>query len=241
MGPGRGVDAVLTPDLQLCNDHYMTAAANDAPITAWFTGRLPDSWTAAGAPTVTVDREEIHVILSTTPPELADDADDASRTEAIEGRIAGFREDTREQRMAIAREAEHRFDRKVAWGVRVGDRAVLFTHLAVPVMTRLRQPERLVLDTLVGAGVARSRSDALAWCVRLVNKHSEAWLADLRARSPTSSGSAPTAPISPPIDHPVALKHLPLGRALPTLMGVRVGGPTSPISHDRRLSPWPRS
>jgi hypothetical protein len=169
--------------MQLCNDHYMPAdndPPSSAPITAWFTGRLPDAWTAAGAPTVTVDREEIHVILTITAPELADDLDDASRTEAIEGRIAGFREDTREKRMAIAREAEHRFDRKVAWGLRIGDRTVLYTHLAVPVMTRLRQPERLVLDTLVGAGVARSRSDALAWCVRLVNKHSEAWLADLR-------------------------------------------------------------
>jgi hypothetical protein len=165
--------------VQVCNDHYMPADT-DPPISAWFAGRLPDAWTSAGAPTVTVDREEIHVILTIAAPELADDADDASRTEAIEGRIAGFREDTREQRMAIAREAEHRFDRKVAWGLRIGDRTVLYTHLAVPVMTRLRQPERLVLDTLVGAGVARSRSDALAWCVRLVNKHSEAWLADLR-------------------------------------------------------------
>jgi hypothetical protein len=157
----------------------MTSATDDQ-ITAWFTGRLPEAWAAGGAPTVTVDREEIHVILTATAPELADDADEASRTEAIEGRIAGFREDTREQRMAVAREAEHRFDRKVAWGLRIGDRTALFTHLAIPVMTRLRQPERLVLDTLVGAGVARSRSDALAWCVRLVNKHSEAWLADLR-------------------------------------------------------------
>ena len=157
-----------------------TDAPIATPIAAWFTGRLPDAWTSAGAPTVTVDREEIHVILTITAPELADDVDDASRTEAIEGRIAGFREDTRTQRMAIAREAEHRFDRKVAWGLRIGDRTVLYTHLAVPVMTRLRQPERLVLDTLVGAGVARSRSDALAWCVRLVNKHSESWLADLR-------------------------------------------------------------
>jgi hypothetical protein len=180
VGPPRPpASAALISTVQGCNVHYMPDP-NDAPVTAWFTGRLPDAWTQAGAPTVTVDREEIHVILTTAAPELADDVDDASRTEAIEGRIAGFREDTREKRMAIAREAEHRFDRKVAWGLRIGDRTVLFTHLAVPVMTRLRQPERLVLDTLVGAGVARSRSDALAWCVRLVNKHSEAWLADLR-------------------------------------------------------------
>jgi len=48
------------------------------------------------------------------------------------------------------------------------------------VMTRLRQPERLVLDTLVEAGVARSRAHALAWCVRLVGENSDAWLGRLR-------------------------------------------------------------
>jgi hypothetical protein len=37
-----------------------------------------------------------------------------------------------------------------------------------------------VLDTLVAGGVARSRADALAWCVRLVGRNSEEWLAGLR-------------------------------------------------------------
>ncbi len=48
-------------------------------------------------------------------------------------------------------------------------------------MTRLQQPQRQVLDTLVEAGVARSRSDALAWCVRLVGQHEGDWLAELEA------------------------------------------------------------
>jgi hypothetical protein len=47
-------------------------------------------------------------------------------------------------------------------------------------MTRLRMPERHVLDTLVEAGVARSRSHALAWCVRLVAERQEEWLGGLR-------------------------------------------------------------
>jgi hypothetical protein len=68
----------------------------------------------------------------------------------------------------------------VAWGASIGETQVLFTHLAVPVMTRLRQPQRQVLDTLVDAGVARSRSEALAWCVRLVGEHTEEWLGSLR-------------------------------------------------------------
>ncbi|NKE60541.1 hypothetical protein FXN61_28640, partial [Lentzea sp. PSKA42] len=42
------------------------------------------------------------------------------------------------------------------------------------------QPERQVLDTLVAAGVARSRADALAWAVRLVGEHADTWLGELR-------------------------------------------------------------
>jgi hypothetical protein len=68
----------------------------------------------------------------------------------------------------------------VAWGAKLGGTKVLFTTLSAPVMTRLRQPERLILDTLVDAGVARSRSEALVWAVRLVGQHADTWLADLR-------------------------------------------------------------
>ncbi len=151
-----------------------------AAVTAWFTQRLPQEWTTAAPPLVTVDREEITVLLTLTAPETAEGATDAEKAEGIAGLIARFREDTRDRRIAIAREAEHRFRRKVAWGVRAGDAHELFTHLAVPVMTRLRQPERQVLDTLVEAGVARSRAHALAWCVRLVGQNTSTWLGDLR-------------------------------------------------------------
>jgi|SRR5579884_1811040 len=145
-------------------------------ITSWLTGRLPDDWFTE-APEVTVDRDEILVVGRLA----AATGDGGLQSEAEAGRIARFREDTRERRMQIAREAEHRYDRKVAWGAACGDTKQVFTSLSVPVMTRLRQPERRVLDTLVDAGVARSRSDALAWAVRLVGKHTEDWLAQLRA------------------------------------------------------------
>ena len=65
--------------------------------------------------------------------------------------------------------------------MRVGEHEELWTHVAAPVMTRLRQPQRQVLDTLVESGVASSRADALAWCVRLVGQHEGDWLAELRA------------------------------------------------------------
>ena len=102
------------------------------------------------------------------------------RAAAEQGRIAGFRETTRDQRIGIAQQLERRYQRKVAWGVRVGDTRELFTTLSAPVMTRLRQPERQVLDTLVEAGVARSPAHALAWCVRLVGENADSWLGELR-------------------------------------------------------------
>ncbi|KAA1423799.1 hypothetical protein FE697_009560 [Mumia zhuanghuii] len=148
-------------------------------IRGWFVGRLPDGLFESVV-SVTVDREEIVVIGAIPGPSLGDDASDAERRGAIEGRVREFRERTRAERIEVAREAEHRFDRKVSWGVECEGSRVLFTHLAAPVMTRLRQPDRQVLDTLIAGGVARSRSEALAWCVRLVQKHADTWLDELR-------------------------------------------------------------
>ena len=113
--------------------------------------------------------------------EFADsEAGRADRAAAVAGRISRFREQTREERIEIARQAEHRYQRKVAWGRGSASTVELFTVASVPVMTRLRQPERIVLDTLVDSGVARSRSDALAWAVRLVGQHADEWLGELR-------------------------------------------------------------
>ena len=156
--------------------------ADDAE--AWFLGRLPETW-FAGAPSVRVDREEIVVVGELSAPDTPDAPTDASpgadpAPAPAVGRISRFREETRETRMQIADEAEARYGRKVAWGATIGEQRVMFSHLAVPIMTRLRHDERRVLDTLVDSGVARSRSEALAWCVKLVGEHTDSWLADLR-------------------------------------------------------------
>ena len=145
--------------------------ADDA--TDWFRGRLPEGWFSDID--VRTDREEITVIGTLTEGQGAG-ADGAE----AEGRIGRFRSETKAERIEIALEAQARYQRKVSWGVRLGDTEALFTHVAAPVMTRLRQPERQVLDTLVDAGVARSRSDALAWSVRLVGEHADEWLGQLR-------------------------------------------------------------
>src|SRR2546426_5607143 len=154
-------------------------ASTPEEIHGWFAGRLPDGWFAA-APEVQTDREEILVVGTLPEPELEADATPEGRGAALAARIQGFREDTRGQRMRIAEEAQHRFGRHVSWGAQCGDQRILFTTVSVPAMTRLRMPERAVLDTLVEAGVARSRSHALAWCVRLVERNQDEWLKDLR-------------------------------------------------------------
>ncbi|MFG2958149.1 hypothetical protein ACGF5O_31100 [Streptomyces sp. NPDC048291] len=148
-------------------------------LRGWFAGRLPDDLFEELVE-VTVDREEVTVIGRIPGPRLADDVSDAEREAAVQGRVQEFRERTRETRMAVAREAEHQFRRKISWGVECAGQRALFTHVAAPVMTRLRQPEREVLDTLIAGGVARSRSEALAWCVRLVQRHTDDWLTELR-------------------------------------------------------------
>jgi hypothetical protein len=157
-----------------------SAASAAEMLRGWFAGRLPADWFTA-APEIRVDREEITVVGVLSDPQVAGEASAAEQAAAAEGRSRRFREETRQLRIDIAREAEHKFGRKISWGVTCAGRKVMFTTFSVPVMTRLRQSERLVLDTLVDAGVARSRSDALAWCVRLVGEHQDSWLADLRA------------------------------------------------------------
>jgi len=174
------------------------AASPPEQIRGWLTGRLPGDW-FEGAPEILIDREEITVIGCLPSPGTSAAGDgkaaQARRAAAAEGageragagaeaaaidRSRRFRQETRDERIDIAREAEHTFGRKLSWGVICDNYKVMFTTLSIPVMTRLRQSERRVLDTLVDAGVARSRSDALAWCVRLVGEHEDSWLSDLR-------------------------------------------------------------
>jgi len=154
-------------------------AEADQELTGWFAGRLPDGW-FTGPPQVAADREEVLVVGRLPEPVYPRGASAAAKAAAREARIERFREETRERRIGIALEAEHVFRRKVSWGAECGDVRALFTTVSVPVMTRLRLADRAVLDVLEDAGVARSRSEALAWCVRMVGANLDEWLRDLR-------------------------------------------------------------
>ena len=147
-------------------------------LEGWFRGRLPDDWFTQPIE-VSGDRDEIVIVGAISGPELSGLSEGAA-TVALSERVAAFRESTRDQRIAIAREAKHTFQRKVSWGASCGHVTEMFTTASVPVMTRLRLADRQVLDTLIDASVARSRSEALAWCVRLVGTHQGDWIRELR-------------------------------------------------------------
>jgi hypothetical protein len=148
-------------------------------IGAWFAGRVPAGWYSS-SPTITIDSDEIQVVGTLAPPQLPEGAGEDEVRVAEQARISGFREESRLARMRIADEAQPAFRRAVSWGADCGGSRVLFTTAGVPVMTRLRMDDRQALDTLIDAGVARSRSEALAWCVRLVAQHEAEWIRELR-------------------------------------------------------------
>jgi hypothetical protein len=148
-------------------------------VVGWFGGRVPEGW-FLDPPEVQFDRDEIVVVGRIPEPDHPRGASTAAKRAARAARIQRFREESRDRRIGIALEAEHLWRRKVSWGARCGDVTQLFTTLSLPVMTRLRLAERSVLDTLVDAGVARTRSEALAWCVRLAGANQERWLTQLK-------------------------------------------------------------
>ena len=145
-------------------------------LSAWFTGALPDDW-FTGPIDIAFDRDEIIVTGTLHAPELGDNTE---TDVAEEARITAFREDTRQGRVSVAERAQQQFERHVTWAVRCGNTEAVFTAANVPVMTRLRFDDRQVLDTLIAAGVARSRADALSWCVRLVGENESEWIDEIQ-------------------------------------------------------------
>lgn len=147
-------------------------------VAAWFAGRIPDEW-FDGPLSVRADRDEIIVTGAVPTPTNTPEGEDAVRV-AADARMAAFREETRPTRMRIAEAAQHRWRRHVSWAAVCGPVEATFTNASVPVMTRLRFDDRQVLDTLIDTGVARSRSEAMAWCVSQVGKHQGEWIDRLR-------------------------------------------------------------
>ena len=151
-----------------CKIVIMITTTENEQLLSDLTSLLPDNW-FVGVPALIVDAEEVLIVgaLSDQSPGGTDPL--------------AFRETTRKERMKVADRFEAVAKRSVAWAVSIDGAVTVFTSLSIPVMTRLRITEREVLDTLVGAGVAKSRSDAASWCVRFVGQREASWLSNLRS------------------------------------------------------------
>lgn len=146
---------------------------NEADLEAWLLARLPADLVASAPQLLTYDDELVIMLLVAAGAEGLGEA-------AAHGRIAELREASRPLRVQLARELQAVLRRPIAWGMRLGEAEELFTTRSTPVMTRLNRNERDVLDTLVAAGVADTRSAALAYVVRAFAIAHGEWLAEVR-------------------------------------------------------------
>lgn len=168
-------------------------AASVSEIIGWVSGALPPDL-YQGVPTVEVDRDEILVVGDVGAPEVPEGLDAEGTTAAEQARIARFREETRGRRIAVAQQAEARYDRPISWGATAGATTSRFTTVHARVGTRLGIEHRKVLDNLVAAGIARHRGEALAWCVDLVQQNEETWLTRLQEALDTLKQTAADSP-----------------------------------------------
>ena len=84
-------------------------------IKGWFAGRLPDGWFTG----VEVAIEDDQIVVIGTLPDTNLGSTPEEKEGAAAGRIARFREETRGDRIGIAREAEERFKKYVTWGAKL--------------------------------------------------------------------------------------------------------------------------
>lgn len=93
-------------------------------IKGWFAGRLPDGWFSGVD--VSIEDDQI-VVLGKLVEEAPAQGDAAYQEGYAAGRIGRFRDDSRRDRIGIAREAEERFGRYVTWGAALGGVTKRFT------------------------------------------------------------------------------------------------------------------
>lgn len=156
----------------------MEMPLNIDELQSWLQSRFPAQLLSA-PPEITLYDDEAVVILPIDAPLDAALAGE-ERRRAEQQLIFRQREETRPLRMQLARDVQEVVGRPVSWGMRAGESEVLFTTRSAPVMTRLDRFEREVLDTLIAAGIAETRSSALAYLVRAFAMEHGQWLAEVR-------------------------------------------------------------
>lgn len=143
---------------------------DEQALQTWLQSRLPPEVLAA-PPELSFYEDELVIVLC-----AAASAGAPAEHELIDR----LRKQTRPLRVRLAREIQAATGLPVAWGLRVGATEELFTSRSAPVMTRLGRAERELLDTLVAAGVAETRSAALGYVVRAFAREHADWLAEMR-------------------------------------------------------------
>ena len=142
-------------------------------LTRWLLSQLPASVTGSD-PEITLDADELLIILNLNTDSLKDGCEALKKRE--QELIERRRSETRKLRIQLGRQLEEISGCAVSWGMQAGGTVELFTMNTVAVMTRLSHAERQVLDTLIAANVANTRSAALAYIVRAFAIEHQEWL-----------------------------------------------------------------
>ena len=151
---------------------------NRRELKEWLLAQLPSVITHCETE-VTSDEDEMLVILHLNTAGLGDMTDEACREED-QALIAHHRAETKPLRIQLARDIRHLYGYTVTWGMRAGKTVQFFTNNQKPVMTRLSYQERRVLDTLIAANIANTRSAALSYIVRTFAAEHQDWLDEVQ-------------------------------------------------------------
>lgn len=178
---------------------------NQRELKEWLLHQLPPAITSCETE-VTSDEDEMLVILHLDTSALGETKEN-ERKRVEQACIVHYRAETKALRIQLAREIHEQYGYTVTWGMRAGKTIQFFTNNQKPVMTRLSYYERRVLDTLIAANVANTRSAALAYIVRTFAAEHQDWLDDVQEAlvhveqlrqqlRPVSRQGPPIAPIT---------------------------------------------
>jgi hypothetical protein len=151
-----------------------TATINDPQeLTQWLLSQLPAS-VVGSDPEITINADELLITLNLNTETLMGKGEALKNAE--HALIEHQRSETRTLRIQLGRHLERTYGCAVSWGMRAGGTVQLFTTNTTAVMTRLSRTERQVLDTLIAANVANTRSAALGYIVRTFAIEHQEWL-----------------------------------------------------------------
>jgi hypothetical protein len=147
-------------------------------IKSWLLEQLPSS-VLASDPEINIESDELLVILHVAVDSVTGEGE--ARAQSERALIDRLRTETRALRIHLGRSINRTYGMIVSWGMQAGETLQRFTsNTTVPVMTRLTRTERHVLDTLIAANIANTRSTALSYIVRTFAAEHRDWLNEIQ-------------------------------------------------------------